>query len=370
MDKTAEKVDQFYAAFHLSLYYESCNDEELAKQFMMLTALDTEYARILGRGDPMIDVANVAVQRLTFNKATPASTTSPTKSPTKSPDNASLRKTCNELSVLTRNACKDVPVNCEDGYERGKRASGVTCELACAGQCCRGDSPCQGFTGLVHRDDSCIGNLACAYATIGEVKGPSCTGDSSCYDLKSSRVTENCNGDYACNRAKVGLIEGGCNGSTPCNGEITDSIVDGKLLREETCNGEFSCTRYLTLGLQGIIATSVVDGTIYYPPQDPQVVCEDDCRSAYYAAGILGIDCVGGVPGNGRDECNDNEFAAYPNCCTLRTCSVECLARTLPPTSSPTDSSTTTSPTVDDFWNDNRRSCVNCGGGLARYPAG
>jgi len=50
-------------------------------------------------------------------------------------------------------------------------------------------------------------------------------------------------------------------------------------------------------------------------------VCEEDCHAAYRAAGADG---VGGVPGSGRSECNDDEFALYPNYCTLRTCVVEC----------------------------------------------
>jgi len=62
-DRTTTALgNPFYAALYLSLYYESCNREALAQQFM-LTALDTEYARSVGRRDPMVDVATVAVQR-------------------------------------------------------------------------------------------------------------------------------------------------------------------------------------------------------------------------------------------------------------------------------------------------------------------
>ena len=60
---TASLGNPFYAALYLSLYYESCNRDALAQQFM-LTALETDYARsVMGRRDPMVDVATVAVQR-------------------------------------------------------------------------------------------------------------------------------------------------------------------------------------------------------------------------------------------------------------------------------------------------------------------
>jgi hypothetical protein len=226
---------------------------------------------------------------------------------------------CSELTVIKNAACLKVPIDCVNGFERG---TGLTCDRACDGDCCAGgtsvfgyDSPCRGFTGLVHRDGSCTGKSACQNANIDEVKGPSCTGNRACYQAKSTIVESSCNGDGVCNNAEVGLIEGECNGSTPCsNGETYDSIIDGKLLREETCDGEFSCSG-------GIIATSIIDGTIYYPPQDPQDVCLEDCHAAYSAAGADG---VGGVPGSGRSECNDDEFVAYPNWCTRLTCRAEC----------------------------------------------
>ena len=199
---------------------------------------------------------------------------------------------CSELTVIKNAACSKVPIDCVNGFERG---TGLKCDKACDGECCAGgtsvfgyDSPCGGFTGLVHRDGSCTGKSACQYANIDEVKGPSCTGVNACRRAKSTIVEASCNGDYVCYRAEVGLIVEGCNGSTLCNGETNDSIVDGKLLRGETCDGEFSCGG-------GIIATSIIDGTIYYPPQDPQDVCLRDCTSAYIAAGPDG---VGGVPGS------------------------------------------------------------------------
>mmetsp|Transcript_5300 Transcript_5300/g.5172 ORF Transcript_5300/g.5172 Transcript_5300/m.5172 type:complete len:141 (-) Transcript_5300:34-456(-) len=57
--------DIFYAALYLSLYYESLNNP-LSKEYMRI-AVDTKYAQSSGRGDPMVDVAKVALQRRGWN---------------------------------------------------------------------------------------------------------------------------------------------------------------------------------------------------------------------------------------------------------------------------------------------------------------
>ena len=54
--------DKFYASLYLSLYYESMNDEKASKQWMV-NAVGTEYAITVGRRDPMVDVAKVAMKR-------------------------------------------------------------------------------------------------------------------------------------------------------------------------------------------------------------------------------------------------------------------------------------------------------------------
>jgi tetratricopeptide (TPR) repeat protein len=54
--------DKFYASLYLSLYYESLNDEKSSKQWMV-NAVGSEYAKTVGRKDPMVDVAKVAMQR-------------------------------------------------------------------------------------------------------------------------------------------------------------------------------------------------------------------------------------------------------------------------------------------------------------------
>mmetsp|Transcript_50363 Transcript_50363/g.56287 ORF Transcript_50363/g.56287 Transcript_50363/m.56287 type:complete len:126 (+) Transcript_50363:128-505(+) len=65
-NKTAGAAsDRFYAALYLSLYYESLNNP-LSKEYMRI-AVDTKYAQSSGRGDPMVDVAKVALQRRGWN---------------------------------------------------------------------------------------------------------------------------------------------------------------------------------------------------------------------------------------------------------------------------------------------------------------
>jgi len=60
---TNSKVgDKFYAALYLSLYYESMNDENSSKEWMV-NAVGSEYAKTIGRRDPMVDVAKVAMKR-------------------------------------------------------------------------------------------------------------------------------------------------------------------------------------------------------------------------------------------------------------------------------------------------------------------
>jgi len=54
--------NQFYASLYLSLYYESLKDEKLSQQWMV-NAIESEYAKSIGRRDPMVDVAKVAMKR-------------------------------------------------------------------------------------------------------------------------------------------------------------------------------------------------------------------------------------------------------------------------------------------------------------------
>ncbi len=62
-NNTNSKVgDKFYASLYLSLYYESMNDENSSKEWMV-NAVGSEYAKTVGRRDPMVDVAKVAMKR-------------------------------------------------------------------------------------------------------------------------------------------------------------------------------------------------------------------------------------------------------------------------------------------------------------------
>ena len=203
---------------------------------------------------------------------------------------------CSEHIVLKNNICSKVEaIDCVHGYERG--GTGLTCEEACDGDCCVGGTnefgqkkrACGGFTGVVHRDGSCNGRTACKSATIGEVKGPSCTGDYPCEYLKSSLVTESCNGWRICYKSEVSLIiEGSCNGP-----------------RYER---EYDCDQ--------MIATSIVDEQ-FYPPQ--KSICRARCGSAYDAAGNDGTE--------GVLSCSDDValWTLQPNYCRFIACDDQCI---------------------------------------------
>ena len=104
-------------------------------------------------------------------------------------------------------------VDCRNGNT--VEDQGVTCEEACAGECCEGVDSCSGFTGSVAKDGSCDGDFACRDATIDEVSGGSCVGGSACYGAYIDEVSGgSCNGTLACRNAKIGVVSGGsCNGT-------------------------------------------------------------------------------------------------------------------------------------------------------------
>ena len=203
-----------------------------------------------------------------------------TKPPTPSPsptrrciELAVLKKNiCSEQIVLKNNICSKVgAIDCVGGYERG--GTGLKCEKACDGDCCVPGSACLGFTGVVHRDGSCNGPMACQSATIGEVKGPSCTGD------------------QICNKSEVSLtIEGSCNGRN-------------RYEREYDCNQ--------------MIATSIVDEQ-FNPPQ--KSICRARCESAYNAAGKDGTK-------KGILSCSDDValWTLQPNFCRFINCDERCI---------------------------------------------
>jgi len=171
---------------------------------------------------------------------------------------------CKEQMVLKNNICSQVPVDCVDGDEVG---TGLTCTEACDGQCCAGSSTisaCSGFTGRIHRDGSCTGFEACVDATIDEVEGPSCTGWE------------------ACKNGKFSLAKDSCNGKDACRGIIATSIVDGtitEMTNDKKCsqghyidNGECSPCNAGELGTNGVTCESCSAGT--YNENLGQTVCK------------------------------------------------------------------------------------------------
>jgi len=225
---------------------------------------------------------------------------------------ASIQVDYERMIVSMRAELKEFPVDCVDGYERN---TGLTCDEACLGQCCAADNnaneldsemnndpfdfrrepegACLGFTGLVHRDGSCNGPSACNDATIGEVQGPSCTGDRSCAQLKSNLVTESCNGkrgeNGSCYLAEVSLIEGSCNGR------------------------EYDCLRSIALSIIGEV----------FDPPPPEINSRqaEDCFNTCWGAYVV-------IAGRDRTRdvlvCTEEDIAVQPNYCAYLACNAEC----------------------------------------------
>ena len=99
-------------------------------------------------------------------------------------------------------------VDCMEGFT--VEDPGVTCEVACDGDCCVGEDSCKGFTGSVAKDGSCDGENACREATIGVVSGGSCDGDKACREATIELVSGgSCKCFFeACYKAEIGVISG------------------------------------------------------------------------------------------------------------------------------------------------------------------
>ena len=149
-------------------------------------------------------------------------------------------------------------IDCVNGFVKGQRK--ISCETACAGKCCVGNSACNEFTGKVCKDGSCSGYWsACAYATIPKVVN-SCHGDSwSCINAgnkgnkgKVGSIINSCNYKYACNMlnsesddvSAVGHIIDSCNGFSACRHAGTAMNI------KSSCNDVYACYK---LGRSGAI---------------------------------------------------------------------------------------------------------------------
>ena len=158
---------------------------------------------------------------------------------------------------LTAKACPNGVghVDCVNGFVDGTNES-QSCQDACGGlnntECCGGSTDaCQGFTGRVCRDGSCLGSGACFAANVALVS-KSCTNTFSCYgvvrenpDLPIANMIDSCIGSRSCyaiaqqDGSVKGDISDSCVGDYACaylahigdvNGDISDS-----------CNGDNAC---------------------------------------------------------------------------------------------------------------------------------
>jgi len=132
-------------------------------------------------------------------------------------------------------------------------ASGVSCKIACDGQCCKDPDddldPCDSFTGTVRKDGkSCMGYQACTEGNIKSVTN-SCNGYQACYNAGAiggvvGDLTDACNDVYACYEAGsssgvVGDLTDACNDVYACYEAGSSSGVVGDLT--DACNDVYAC---------------------------------------------------------------------------------------------------------------------------------
>lgn len=163
------------------------------------------------------------------------------------------------VSGSTTSTCTAGYIDCVNGFVKGSKGK-ISCETACAGKCCVGNSACNLFTGKVCKDGSCSGFWsACAYATIPKVVN-SCHGRTwSCLNAgnkgnngKVGSIINSCNDEYACNMlnsesddvSAVGHIIDSCNGFSACRHAGTAMNI------KSSCNDGFACYE---LGRSGAI---------------------------------------------------------------------------------------------------------------------
>jgi hypothetical protein len=172
-------------------------------------------------------------------------------------------------------------------------ASGVSCKIACDGQCCKDPDddldPCDSFTGTVRKDGkSCMGYQACTEGNIKSVTN-SCNGYQACYNAGAiggvvGDLTNACNDYEACLYAgysgKVGDLTDACNDVYACYEAGSSSGVVGDLTN--ACNDFEACT---------------------YAGYDGEVGDLTNACNGVYACTYAGYD--GGVVDNLKNCCNN-----------------------------------------------------------------
>eukprot|EP00581_Thalassiosira_minuscula_P028023 CAMPEP_0183753568 /NCGR_PEP_ID=MMETSP0739-20130205/3024_1 /TAXON_ID=385413 /ORGANISM="Thalassiosira miniscula, Strain CCMP1093" /LENGTH=623 /DNA_ID=CAMNT_0025990075 /DNA_START=110 /DNA_END=1981 /DNA_ORIENTATION=- len=208
----------------------------------------------------------------------------------------------------------EAPITCGAGIDYvecidGKTADDISCEEACAGECCVGQDACSDFTGRICRDGSCTGYRACANSDIGRVVN-SCHGRRVCEIAAIDTVIDSCVDYMACQYSIMGYVKNSCLNETCAEGEVCDvscfytvldSVVDschgyqacilmgggiayvGNV--RNSCRGELSCSAAFILG-----ATA---GNIY-----------DSCHGEW---ACTTMSSHGGTVGNMYNSCIDTE---------------------------------------------------------------
>jgi len=136
------------------------------------------------------------------------------------------------LSRGLQASCPGESVVCVDGMMAGD----VTCQVACAGECCIGEysfftgaGPCTGFNGTLCKDidtPPCSGRRACTNANIDLVV-QGCNAYGACQNANIRSVDQGCNDQFACFSADIDTVVQGCNGDNACRNANIESVDQG-----------------------------------------------------------------------------------------------------------------------------------------------
>ena len=137
--------------------------------------------------------------------------------------------------------CPGESVVCDDGM-----AGNVTCQVACAEECCVGGyfdfdgtliGPCTRFNGTLCKDvdtPPCSGFLPCTYANIGTVV-QGCNANGACRRANIGSVSYGCNANDACPDANIGSVDQGCNAFFAC------ALANIGSVSYACCNASYAC---------------------------------------------------------------------------------------------------------------------------------
>ena len=208
------------------------------------------------------------------------------------------------LSRGLQASCPGESVVCVDGMMAGD----VTCQVACAGECCIGEysfftgaGPCTGFNGTLCKD----------------IDTPPCSGRRACVNANIDLVVQGCNDDFACDYANIGTVIQGCNADSACYEANIYAIFQG-------CNEDLACA-YANIGSvsYGCDAKYACEfaniGSVSYACNEYLACYDARIGSVYYACNALDACRRANIPTEDVSYCERLTEETLPDECTTST---------------------------------------------------